>query len=444
MDHAKSSAAEVAELNVQLTAAMESRDQEMLMEALDKAEELGVEESELAAQATKLLEDLIEEEAAGAISERRSIEEGLISAQVAAELETDSFAKDVEAEATAAAARTAAAESARAKAAEDAANAGANEVAAAEAAAAKAAADVEADRQARAEADIEAVRAAEVAARLVAEEAARAEAEAAACAEADAILAETEAAEAAAAQAARRAAEAAKIPELRARMDAVEAALGAAMEAGDEEQVKLQLREAEALNAEGALLLEKPQVDSVTLASAQAVVARAMAFVEDKDMVTTEDAKQRFKEMCSVVGVGDNRDELPKAAFKDLVKMLMTESGQKELPSDKDLDAAFKLADADKSGLVDEVEFLALYRLVKTGQVGGLGKSGGLFGSSKKASFKRSFKEGTTAEEEPPSDASSPRSPPLSPSGLSFAACSMPAVCLQYACSVCDIPAVCL
>jgi Ca2+-binding EF-hand superfamily protein len=145
------------------------------------------------------------------------------------------------------------------------------------------------------------------------------------------------------------------------------------------------------------------------LASAQAVVARAMAFVEDKDMVTTEDAKQRFKEMCSVVGVGDNRDELPKAAFKDLVKMLMTESGQKELPSDKDLDAAFKLADADKSGLVDEGEFVNLYKVILQGGVVGLGKkslfSGGSARKQRKTAFRANLANLDTGDAEPPSPA---------------------------------------
>jgi len=121
-------------------------------------------------------------------------------------------------------------------------------------------------------------------------------------------------------------------------------------------------------------------------------------------------------------------DGLDCPRFKALVLECLADdgAGPGDRPTDKDLDTAFVLADEDQSGLVDEVEFLTLYRLVKTGQVGGLGKSGGLFGSSKKASFRRSFKEGTTPEEEPPAtDASSPRSPPgksksLTPRSASF------------------------
>ena len=43
------------------------------------------------------------------------------------------------------------------------------------------------------------------------------------------------------------------------------------------------------------------------------------------------------------------------------------------LPKAKDLHAAFKIADVDKSGAVDEEEFLLLFRKVKAGKVSGLG-----------------------------------------------------------------------
>lgn len=42
-------------------------------------------------------------------------------------------------------------------------------------------------------------------------------------------------------------------------------------------------------------------------------------------------------------------------------------------PSKRDLRAAFKLADADKSGYVDEEEFLELFSVVLSGKVRGLG-----------------------------------------------------------------------
>ena len=45
------------------------------------------------------------------------------------------------------------------------------------------------------------------------------------------------------------------------------------------------------------------------------------------------------------------------------------------LPKEKDLHAAFKLADADNSGAVDEAEFLVLFKKVKAGKVAGLGGS---------------------------------------------------------------------
>jgi hypothetical protein len=42
--------------------------------------------------------------------------------------------------------------------------------------------------------------------------------------------------------------------------------------------------------------------------------------------------------------------------------------GSEPPPSDKDLDVAFVLADADQSGLVDLGEFTKLYKLIKVGR----------------------------------------------------------------------------
>ncbi len=76
--------------------------------------------------------------------------------------------------------------------------------------------------------------------------------------------------------------------------------------------------------------------------------------------------------------------KLEKPAFKELVLA----SCKKKPPSDKDLDAAFELADTDESGTVDEAEFLALMALVEKGEVTGLSKSSMMFSSKKKrASF---------------------------------------------------------
>ena len=59
---------------------------------------------------------------------------------------------------------------------------------------------------------------------------------------------------------------------------------------------------------------------------------------------------------------------LKKYAFMTLVKKLMQEDQPDvPLPPPKDLLAAFEVADADKSGSVDEEEFIKLYTLVKAG-----------------------------------------------------------------------------
>ena len=126
----------------------------------------------------------------------------------------------------------------------------------------------------------------------------------------------------------------------------------------------------------------------------------------------------------------DGEPELDKVAFKKLVKALLAAIKEEEdnddsdsddssnnikrnarkkrasrsatnaTPTEKDLDAAFVVADADKSGRVDFAEFAALYELVKSGEVVGLGKPArSFFGRSsaaskrKTSSFQESFRE---------------------------------------------------
>ena len=81
-------------------------------------------------------------------------------------------------------------------------------------------------------------------------------------------------------------------------------------------------------------------------------------------------------------------DELDRALFKELIKILLKEDKSvKSLPSDQDLDWVFEVADADQSGLLDEDEFVALYKLASAGHVKGVGKKN----ASKKENFKKSF-----------------------------------------------------
>ena len=74
--------------------------------------------------------------------------------------------------------------------------------------------------------------------------------------------------------------------------------------------------------------------------------------------------RDRFRAKAATQGAPD----LLKPAFKALVKELLAEQGESRVPSDKDLDAAFVVADEDKGGTVDEAEFLKLFQLVKVRQ----------------------------------------------------------------------------
>lgn len=64
---------------------------------------------------------------------------------------------------------------------------------------------------------------------------------------------------------------------------------------------------------------------------------------------------------------------LSKGQFNELTVALLSETDEKKKPSKKDLDTAFDVADEDKNNSIDEGEFINLYRLVKKGQVFGLG-----------------------------------------------------------------------
>jgi hypothetical protein len=99
---------------------------------------------------------------------------------------------------------------------------------------------------------------------------------------------------------------------------------------------------------------------------------------------------------------------LSRPAFKALLAELHDEYAleNEETPSDKDLDAAFTLADVDKSGGVDEREFLHLYELVAAGKVHGLSKASSLFGGAAAAKKKEEVKK--VLREEPPPKALEP------------------------------------
>jgi len=83
--------------------------------------------------------------------------------------------------------------------------------------------------------------------------------------------------------------------------------------------------------------------------------------------------------------------DLSPEPFKKLVLTLMAEHKAEDIPTDKDLDLAFVLADDDKNGVVDIEEFVTLYRMIRRGEVHGLSKRG-WGGGGKQRNFQRSYK----------------------------------------------------
>ena len=65
------------------------------------------------------------------------------------------------------------------------------------------------------------------------------------------------------------------------------------------------------------------------------------------------DLRAKFKQRADA----DRTHDLGKESFKALIRHLIVERGEHEVPSNRDLDAAFIIADEDNSGMVDEVRF---------------------------------------------------------------------------------------
>ena len=86
------------------------------------------------------------------------------------------------------------------------------------------------------------------------------------------------------------------------------------------------------------------------------------------------DAPNSFRSLFEEKCRAKNQNELDKAAFKELVQQILS-NWSKPQPSNKDLTAAFDIADADQSGLVSEEELAGLLALIRRGEVAGLGKS---------------------------------------------------------------------
>jgi hypothetical protein len=83
-------------------------------------------------------------------------------------------------------------------------------------------------------------------------------------------------------------------------------------------------------------------------------------------------ASERFAECCEALGT----DSLSRPAFKMLVKQIVAEDDGVKPPKPKDLDAAFAMADANRSGSLDHEQWVVLVGLVKAGSIGGIAGKG--------------------------------------------------------------------
>lgn len=96
---------------------------------------------------------------------------------------------------------------------------------------------------------------------------------------------------------------------------------------------------------------------------------------EEKKADEEVEVLKQFRTTCRRYGRSAEVDGLSKKAFATLVKQLCRWTGQKVMPMQLDLDAAFDIADEDNNGNVDQVEFLHIFHMVKSGRIAGLGGS---------------------------------------------------------------------
>ena len=102
-----------------------------------------------------------------------------------------------------------------------------------------------------------------------------------------------------------------------------------------------------------------------------------MQAAHDAELGESKAIAAAFKTQAALAALAAGDDdasgepELDPAAFKALVRKLLSQGGAtaETMPSEESLDEIFVIADKDKSGAVDEDEFVALYALIKTGQV---------------------------------------------------------------------------
>ena len=136
------------------------------------------------------------------------------------------------------------------------------------------------------------------------------------------------------------------------------------------------------------------------------------AFLAENGMLPEE--LEKVKAMFQAKAAEGGGSDLSKAAFTALVKECLKASGEKDAPTDADLAVAFTIADEDKGGTVDMREFTKLYKLVRKGQVTGLGKKSIFGGSKKAAAFGNSLKK-TNAPVPAPRPAPEPDEPEPEP-----------------------------
>jgi len=154
---------------------------------------------------------------------------------------------------------------------------------------------------------------------------------------------------------------------------------------------------------EAAVLAEKSKIAAAKLAAVKAKASTKDSAARGKAGALQEKSEDKTEELFwrhLFENEASRKGYLNKKQFNFVVtklslRMLKTSTfNQEHMPDSNDLDAAFEVADEDRSGGVDEDEFVNIMKVIKTGGAKGL-SSGNMFSASseKAVKFRAALKE---------------------------------------------------
>jgi Ca2+-binding EF-hand superfamily protein len=173
----------------------------------------------------------------------------------------------------------------------------------------------------------------------------------------------------------------------------------------DAEETRLQAEKAVCLNAERDAEDERLRTKEVARMEAEQEAEAERLRAEKVDRLKAEaeeDEMTRWRRQYGVAAKAAHQPYLGMPQFVALVNEAQKGSSSTAGTSDTDLRKAFELADVDRSGLLDEEEFVQVMELIKEGNVTGLGNPLNPLNWGKEEAFRKSIKGAAVSAETAP------------------------------------------